>query len=424
MKNKLRFMALLIVAVLCMTAFTVPAFAESGDYPDEQPEESHVEDTADNTQTVTVNVAANDDGSRTVTIGDQSWTLADGPEKTGKVVNVRSYLNLRTGPGTDYSIIGHLLNGMEVEVVGENNGWYEIIVPEKRGYVCGKYLEVLAAQMGSTEDMDKLLKILLQYYAAQGTASAPLTPDGNLTLVDDIGSVRGAGKQFITVESKAGKELPNFLTPENYLKNAEMAMEDDYGMIDGIVNNGPKKTAAEIEADAMSGKPVSLLSYVEAVRREQQEQKEAPKPEKKPSVLAKLQAPVSEPKKTARSKSAETTLSRQTRELRSSATSSSCKSVTDPSRSSPIGYTSVRMRTTSPSTAISWIIPKWCWDVRPRRVRSTANRISPLSRMKVLTSEHSSAMPYGISEALIRRRSCLIWAKMKRLQIPSPQTRM
>ena len=90
--------------------------------------------------------------------------LADGPEKTGKVVNVRSYLNLRTGPGTDYSIIGHLLNGMEVEVVGENNGWYEIIVPEKRGYVCGKYLEVLAAQMGSTEDMDGLLKILLQCY--------------------------------------------------------------------------------------------------------------------------------------------------------------------------------------------------------------------------------------------------------------------
>lgn len=52
--------------------------------------------------------------------------------------------------------------------------------------------------------MDGLLKILLQYYSAEGTASPPLTPDGNLTLVDDIGSVRGAGKQFITVESKAG----------------------------------------------------------------------------------------------------------------------------------------------------------------------------------------------------------------------------
>ena len=36
--------------------------------------------------------------------------------------------------------------------------------------------------------------------------------------------------------------------PENYLKNAEMAMEDDYGMIDGIINNGPKQTVAEQEA--------------------------------------------------------------------------------------------------------------------------------------------------------------------------------
>ena len=35
-----------------------------------------------------------------------------------------------------------------------------------------------------------------------------------------------------------------FQEPENYLKNAEMAMEDDYGMLDGIINNG-KAPAAE-----------------------------------------------------------------------------------------------------------------------------------------------------------------------------------
>ena len=162
MRNKLRFMVLTIIVVLCMTAFTVPAFAGGGDYTDTQTEESHVEDTADNTQTVTVNVAANDDGSRTVTIGDQSWTLADGPEKTGKVVNVRSYLNLPTDPRTDYSTIGHLLNGTAIEMIGETNGWYEIIVPEKRGYVCGKYLDVLAAETNSTDDMDGLLQMLLQ----------------------------------------------------------------------------------------------------------------------------------------------------------------------------------------------------------------------------------------------------------------------
>lgn len=36
------------------------------------------------------------------------------------------------------------------------------------------------------------------------------------------------------------------MKPENYLKNAEMAMEDDYGMIDGIINNGKASTGRRI----------------------------------------------------------------------------------------------------------------------------------------------------------------------------------
>ena len=36
------------------------------------------------------------------------------------------------------------------------------------------------------------------------------------------------------------EELPDFFTADNPLRNAEMALEDDYGMIDGIINNGPK----------------------------------------------------------------------------------------------------------------------------------------------------------------------------------------
>lgn len=40
------------------------------------------------------------------------------------------------------------------------------------------------------------------------------------------------------VDSIGFKELSKFLKPENYLKNVEMAMEDDYGMIDGVINNG------------------------------------------------------------------------------------------------------------------------------------------------------------------------------------------
>ena len=42
------------------------------------------------------------------------------------------------------------------------------------------------------------------------------------------------------VDSFGFRNLPEFIKPENYLKAAEMSMEDDYGMLDGIINNGAK----------------------------------------------------------------------------------------------------------------------------------------------------------------------------------------
>ena len=159
-------------------------------------------------QTLTVNVTENADGSHTVTIGDRSWTLPAKREQAGKVVNVRTYLNLRTGPGTDYTVVGRLLNGAEVKVLEESNGWYKVVVPEQTGYVYGKYLDVMSTpteNSGSDTDTAGLLEILLKYCTAfRSSSSAPLTPDGNLTLMDDIGSAFGAGKQFITVTTKGG----------------------------------------------------------------------------------------------------------------------------------------------------------------------------------------------------------------------------
>ena len=44
------------------------------------------------------------------------------------------------------------------------------------------------------------------------------------------------------VDSIGYKEVPDFIQPENYLRNAEMTIEDDYNMIDGIINNGTRQT--------------------------------------------------------------------------------------------------------------------------------------------------------------------------------------
>ena len=100
------------------------------------------------------------------------------------------------------------------------------------------------------------------------------------------------------VDSIGFRELPNFLKPENYLKNAEMLLEDDYGMIDGIINNGPKQpTVADLEAQVKAGFSISLTELAAASHREQ----------KKPSVLEKLRekTPEQTKNKTAPKRSAE-----------------------------------------------------------------------------------------------------------------------
>ena len=93
-------------------------------------------------------------------------------------------------------------------------------------------------------------------------------------------------------------QIPGFL-PQNPLKNAEMAVEDDYGMIDGIINNGTKEpTVAELEQQARSGQPISLMDLADAVHREERE--------KKKSVVGQLKSqPKAEHKKIAPKKSAE-----------------------------------------------------------------------------------------------------------------------
>lgn len=110
------------------------------------------------------------------------------------------------------------------------------------------------------------------------------------------------------VDSWGFKELPGFLPVENYLKAAELSTEDDYGMIDGIINNGKQATVAELEQQAKSGQPISLLALAEAVHREEQEKRSTPREpaKRKPSVLSKLKAPAAaKPTNTAPKKSAE-----------------------------------------------------------------------------------------------------------------------
>jgi len=63
------------------------------------------------------------------------------------------------------------------------------------------------------------------------------------------------------------QELPGFMS-ENYLKAAEMSMEDDYGMIDGIINNGQKPTVSDLEQQVKNGQSISFMDLAGAIQRE------------------------------------------------------------------------------------------------------------------------------------------------------------
>ena len=117
--------------------------------------------------------------------------------------------------------------------------------------------------------------------------------------VSDIVAIKRDGKVSCHYCDSFGfAEVPGFL-PDNPLKNTEMAVEDDYGMIDGIINNGSKEqTVAQLEQQARSGQPISLMDLAAAAHREDRD--------KKKSVVEQLKSqPKPEHKKTAPKKSAE-----------------------------------------------------------------------------------------------------------------------
>lgn len=107
-----------------------------------------------------------------------------------------------------------------MNVAGEENGWYKVVVSEKTGYVWGEYLKISEASDKSTVDgqdsMEReILKMLLYLMTQEAEKEAAgqepisetdggLEPEGNLTLVDDVGSDSKEGQQFVTLVTKAG----------------------------------------------------------------------------------------------------------------------------------------------------------------------------------------------------------------------------
>ena len=202
MKNKhmIRTFAVLLAVMLCMTAFSTVAFASGEDAAPTSEAQTEPTDSADIT---------GDDLSELLSA--LFGSMLGGAEKSGKTGTVTTNggkLNVRTGAGLDNYAFTQLPNGTVVEVVGTDGDWYMVRLPEKFGYVYSGYMTVSDGEADSGEGSFSLdaetLENLLGMLGGGLNGGAALTPDGNLSLIDDIGSSTRSGKQFITVETKNG----------------------------------------------------------------------------------------------------------------------------------------------------------------------------------------------------------------------------
>lgn len=203
------------VSTICFAAAAEPVEKETKGEVIQSKEDKAVTDNAADAEItehekLPYDMKVDEDGNYTFSFGDWEWSSdTDEPEGTDAKVNdkVKRYLNLRSGSGTEYEIIGHLLPGEKVQVVSTEGDWYQVTIPERSGYVYKDYVDMLEAEQKSGKIDEEFLTMILYLMMSSMNETGnttPLTPDGNLTLVDDIGSSTGQGQQFITLVTKAG----------------------------------------------------------------------------------------------------------------------------------------------------------------------------------------------------------------------------
>ena len=240
MMSKMRMTAAFLAAALCMTVFPVTVFAagteteevmemEGVAAPETEAlieEEETVADEGDIDEEALKELL---DGSLEITVtedgivdgggeaAEESQDDSAGEETTRSQVGIVTTnggdLNVRTGAGMENIAFAQLPNGTEVEVIGNDGEWAEILLPERVGYVYGSYLTIPTdgeidsgfSLSFSEEELSRLMEVFMSgAFSLNQTDGNAFTPDGNLTLVDDLGGVTKAGKQFITLVTKNG----------------------------------------------------------------------------------------------------------------------------------------------------------------------------------------------------------------------------
>lgn len=250
------------------------------------------------------------------------YQVPDGPEgrdfryrpyeelrAAGLSVDKNNYAHVYTAPlepGTTLADIDrHFQMDHPADYTGRSLSTGDVVVFQQAGQQTAYYVD---AGFGYREVPEFFLQREKQLTPRELlTGESIQTPRGSFLVTDMSREQLEAAGYGFHHQSEDGKYLimgngtDAFAIPaqqESPIKAAEMTTEQNYNMIDGVLNNAP--TMSELEAKAKAGEQISLFDVAEAAKAEAQKPKQTQRPaqkQKKPSIRAQLKAAKEEQQK-------------------------------------------------------------------------------------------------------------------------------
>ena len=180
-----------------------------------------------------VKVLANQkqDSAETISGNTQAKAITSREVKTG-VINTNSTkaLNVRSGAGTSYSIIGSVKNGEEVQVQEVLNGWCKIRYGSSYGYISSEYVKISSSTSNSSQETSTATTV--KYTGV--TTSGLNVRKGGSTTYDKIGYLQKDAIVQITAKLDNGWY--------------KIKYENTYGYISGLYVENVKSVESNISS--------------------------------------------------------------------------------------------------------------------------------------------------------------------------------
>ena len=166
--------------------------------------------------------------------GNQNPDNSLGKTTEKGTIKVSDSLNVRSGAGTSYSVVGSLKNGTSVEIVGTSGNWYKIKYGNGCGYVSKDYVTLNSSSNSNT--------------GSTNNTPATSTTKGTVKVSDSLNVRSGAGTSYSVVGSlKNGTSVEIIETSGNWYKikygNGYGYVSKDYVTLNSSSNSNTGNTS-------------------------------------------------------------------------------------------------------------------------------------------------------------------------------------